>query len=122
MKVMITELDMSILPHPRRDVGADIATNFEYQQQLNPYTEGVPHEEMEKWDNRMLDFFRLFLKHSDDISRVTLWGVSDGTSWKNNFPVRGRTDYPLLFDREYQPKSIVNKLIEEAGKPDYNRK
>ena len=118
MKVMITELDMSILPHPRKDVGADISTSFEYQQQLNPYTEGVPGSEMEKWDNRMLDFFRLFLKHSDVISRVTLWGVSDATSWKNDFPVRGRTDYPLLFDRNYQPKSIVPKLIEEANRPE----
>lgn len=116
MKVMVTELDMSILPHPRRDVGADIATSFEYKQSQNPYTEGVPAEKMEEWDNRMLDFFRLFLKHSDAVSRVTLWGVSDGSSWKNNFPVRGRTDYPLLFDREYKPKSIVNKLIEEANK------
>lgn len=64
----------------------------------------------------MLDLFALFLKHSDNISRVTLWGVSDGSSWKNNFPVRGRTDYPLLFDREYQPKPVVNKLIELAEK------
>lgn len=114
MKVMVTELDMSILPNAHGDFGADIATNFEYQQKLNPYTEGVPAEKMEEWDNRMLDFFRLFLKHSDTVSRVTLWGVSDGGSWKNNFPVRGRTDYPLLFDRSYQPKTIVGKLINEA--------
>ncbi|WP_297099274.1 endo-1,4-beta-xylanase [uncultured Draconibacterium sp.] len=118
MKVMITELDMSILPQPRQDVGADISTSFEYQQQLNPYTAGVPHNEMELWDNRMLDFFQLFLKHSDVISRVTLWGVSDATSWKNDFPVHGRTDYPLLFDRDYQPKSIVAKLINEANQPE----
>ena len=115
MKVMITELDMSILPNKHRDVGADISTSFEYQQQLNPYTEGVPENEMKLWDNRMLDFFRLFLKHSDAVTRVTLWGVSDGTSWKNGFPIPGRTDYPLLFDRSYQPKSIVPKLIEEAN-------
>jgi len=121
MKVMITELDLSILPNPSPDAGADIATSFEYQQKLNPYTEGVPQAEMEKWDNRMLDFFRLFLKHSDVVTRVTLWGVSDGTSWKNNFPVPGRTNYPLLFDRNYKPKSIVPKLIEEAQKPEYNR-
>jgi endo-1,4-beta-xylanase len=119
MKVMITELDMSILPNRRRDIGADIATSFEYQQSLNPYTEGVPVEKMNEWDERMLDFFRLFLKHSDAVTRVTMWGVSDATSWKNNFPVRGRTDYPLLFDRSYQPKSIVGKLIEEAQKPEY---
>ncbi len=118
MKVMVTELDMSILPYPQRDVGANIATSLEYQQKLNPYTEGVPEEQKLIWDNRMLDFFRLFLKHADTVSRVTLWGVSDGTSWKNNFPVRGRTDYPLLFDRTYQPKSIVGKLIDEAVKQD----
>ncbi len=116
MKVMVTELDMSILPNKRRDVGADIATSFEYQQELNPYIHGVPEEKMTEWDNRMLDFFRLFLKHSDAVSRVTLWGVSDATSWKNGFPIPGRTDYPLLFDRNYQSKSIVPKLIEEANK------
>lgn len=116
MKVMVTELDMSILPQPDRNVGADIATSFEYKQKLNPYTEGVPEEQMLAWDNRMVALFQLLLKHSDSVSRVTLWGVSDGMSWKNNFPVRGRTDYPLLFDRTYQPKSIVGKLIEEALK------
>ncbi|MBN2820382.1 MAG: endo-1,4-beta-xylanase [Bacteroidales bacterium] len=115
MKVMITELDMSILPNRRRDVGADIATSFEYQQSLNPYTEGVPAEKMKEWNERMLSFFRLFLKHSDAVSRVTLWGVSDATSWKNNFPIRGRTDYPLLFDRNYQPKSIVSELLNEMN-------
>jgi endo-1,4-beta-xylanase len=116
MKIMVTELDMSILPQPDRNVGADIATSFEYKQKLNPYTEGVPEEQILAWDNRMVALFQLLLKHSDSVSRVTLWGVSDGMSWKNNFPVRGRTDYPLLFDRAYQPKSIVGKLIEEAIK------
>ncbi|WP_346860582.1 endo-1,4-beta-xylanase [uncultured Draconibacterium sp.] len=116
MKVMVTELDMSILPQPDRNVGADIATSYEYKQKLNPYTEGVPEEQMLAWDNRMTALFQLLLKHSDSVSRVTLWGVSDGMSWKNNFPVRGRTDYPLLFDRSYQPKSIVQKLIDEALK------
>lgn len=115
VNVMVTELDMSILPNPRRDVGADISTNFEYQQELNPYTNGVvPQEKQDEWDARMLAFFELFLKHSDDISRVTLWGVSDGDSWKNDFPVRGRTDYPLLFDRNYQPKPVVEKIIKKA--------
>lgn len=51
------------------------------------------------------------LKHSDKISRVTMWGLSDGDSWKNNFPVRGRTDYSLLFDRNHQPKEVVKSLV-----------
>ena len=116
MKVMVTELDMSILPNPRfGDIGADISTNFEYRKEINPYEDRiVPLEKQNEWDSRMVEFFNLFLKHSDDITRVTLWGVNDRTSWKNNFPVKGRTDYPLLFDRENQPKSIVGKLIDLA--------
>ena len=65
-------------------------------------------------NKRWFDFFRLFLKHKEVISRVTLWGVNDAQSWKNNWPVRGRTDFPLLFDRKNQPKPVVQKIIDEA--------
>ena len=57
------------------------------------------------------EFFGLFLKHSNIITRVTAWGVTDGDSWKNNFPVPGRVDYPLLFDRDCRPKPFVEELI-----------
>ena len=62
----------------------------------------------------MKQFFNLFEKHADIVDRVTAWGVSDGDSWKNGFPIRGRKDYPLLFDRSYQPKPWVKEVIEEA--------
>lgn len=114
--VMITELDMSVLPSPRRDVGADVATSFEYQQTINPYTEGLPADVQKEFDDRYLEFFKLFIKHQDKISRVTLWGIADHHSWKNNWPVRGRTDYPLLFDRNFQPKPVVDKIMELANK------
>jgi endo-1,4-beta-xylanase len=67
-------------------------------------------------EKRYLDFFKLFLKHKDVITRVTLWGVTDAQSWKNNWPIWGRTDYPLLFDRNFQPKPVVKKIIAEAIK------
>jgi len=114
--VMITELDMSVLPSPRRDMGADVGTNVEYQQSLNPYTEGLPEDVQKKFDERYLSFFKLFLDHHDKISRVTLWGINDGDSWKNNWPVRGRTDYPLLFNRDNTPKSVVDDIIQLASK------
>lgn len=116
VKVMITEMDISVLPSPTRNLGADVATNFEYQKKLNPYTEGLPDSVNAAFGQRYLDFFRLFLKHKDVISRVTLWGVGDRNSWKNNWPVWGRTDYPLLFDRNYQAKPVVQKIIEEAAR------
>jgi endo-1,4-beta-xylanase len=114
VKVMITELDLGILPDPDTKAGADIALNFEYQQSLNPYTGGLPEKVETDWTERYYAFFKLFLKHSDKISRVTLWGVSDCDSWRNNWPVAGRTDYPLLFDRNYQAKTIVQLIINEA--------
>lgn len=114
VKVMVTEFDLSILPSPRRNTSADITTNFDYQKELNPYTEGVPEAAAIAWTNRMSDFFKLFLKYKGKVSRVTMWGVSDGVSWKNDFPVRGRTDYPLLFDRKYQAKPVVAEIIRMA--------
>lgn len=116
VKVMITELDLSVLPSPRRDVGADVASTYEYQKEMNPYTEGMPAELETAWTNRYLDFFKLFLKHQDKISRVTLWGVSDGDSWKNDWPIRGRKDYPLLFDRNHEPKPLVKLIMNESFK------
>ena len=115
VNVMVTEFDLSILPNPRPGMGAEISTNVEYQKELNPYTEGVPKAAMQAWTNRMLDLFKLFLKYPQ-VKRVTMWGVSDGSSWKNGFPVRGRTDYPLLFDRNYQPKPVVAEIIKLAKK------
>lgn len=114
VQIMITELDLSVLPSPRRDVGANVASIFEYQKEINPYADGLPEDVQEKQFKRYADFFRLFLKHQDKIDRVTLWGVNDAQSWKNDWPVNGRTDYTLLFDRNNNPKPVVETIIKEA--------
>lgn len=108
-KVMVTEWDMSVLPFVTSS--ANISDTFEYHEKLNPYTEGLPEAVSNAWNARMKEFFDMFAKHSDVISRVTVWGLADGDSWKNNFPVRGRTDYPLLFDRDYEPKPFVRETL-----------
>lgn len=107
VKIMITELDLSVLPSPRQSAGAEVSQTFEYQQSLNPYADGLLAAVEKQWNERMSAFFDLFLKHRDKITRVTLWGVSDGDSWKNDWPVPGRTDYPLLFDRKYKLKELT---------------
>ncbi|MFO7671589.1 MAG: endo-1,4-beta-xylanase [Bacteroidales bacterium] len=113
-EVHITEMDISALPLPVRNMGAEISTSFEYQQKMNPYVNGLTDSARVAQQDRYLDFFELFLKHEEKIKRVTMWGVTDNHSWKNNFPIRGRTDYPLLFDREYQAKPIVEAIIKAA--------
>jgi endo-1,4-beta-xylanase len=114
VKVMVTEMDISVLPMPVQNLGADIATNIAYKESLNPYTQGLPDTARVALEQRYADFFKLFLKYDDAFTRVTVWGVNDANSWKNGFPVRGRTDYPLLFDRNNQPKSVVPVLIDLA--------
>ena len=114
---MITELDMTVLPSPWSQTGANIADKAEYQEKMNPYVNGVSPEVNAEWENRFLSFFELFAKHSDKISRVTLWGLRDADSWKNNWPIMGRTDYPLLFDRNYEAKPVVKRIMGINPKP-----
>jgi endo-1,4-beta-xylanase len=112
IEVMFTELDLSVLPNARNIVGADVNQRAEYEATLNPYVKGLPDSVQVKLSKGYEDLFRLFLLHRAEISRVTFWGVDDGQSWLNNFPVRGRTNYPLLFDRQFKPKPAFYKTIE----------
>lgn len=120
VKVMVAEWDMSALPTVKQS--ANISDTVAYQKMLNPYPETLPDSVSKAWNNRMKQFFGLFEKHADVISRVTAWGVSDSDSWKNDFPVKGRHDYPLLFDRNYQPKPFVKEIMAESQLPAEEKK
>lgn len=111
VKVMVTELDITVLPSPQNNGGANVADNFEYQQKMNPYPDGLPDSVIQAFNDRYLSIFKLLTRHQDKIDRVTLWGVNDGQSWRNSWPIVGRTDYPLLFDRNNQSKSVVADIV-----------
>lgn len=115
LKVMITELDISVLPRARNFSGAEVSQNFQLQKELNPWPEGLPDEMQKKLADRYAELFGLFRKHADKIDRVTFWNVHDGNSWLNNWPIRGRTDYPLLFDRQTKPKPAFFAVVKTAG-------
>jgi endo-1,4-beta-xylanase len=102
--VMITELDVSVLPPPDDQRGADVSRSYEFKSEYNPYPHELPQPIQEKLADRYSEFFKIFYKHRDKISRVTIWGIHDGQSWLNDWPIKGRTNYPLLFDREYKKK------------------
>ncbi len=109
MKVMFTELDIEVLQ--RNFQGADVSQRMANNPELNPYTNGLPENVQNQLADDYESLFKLFLKHKDKISRITFWGVNDGDSWLNNWPVRGRTNYPLLFDRNNQPKPAFYKVV-----------
>ena len=114
-KVMVTEMDITVLPFPDNKGGADVSLKYQYDPKMNPYAKGMNDSVTNALHQRYADFFRLFLKHKDVMKRVTVWGLTDGQSWRNDWPVPGRTDYPLLFDRKYQKKPIVDLIIKEAS-------
>jgi endo-1,4-beta-xylanase len=113
LKVHITELDVDVLPTPT-DTGADVANRSAYSREMDPWPQGLSDEMQEKLADRYETLFRILLRHRASVERVTFWGLHDGISWKNNFPVRGRTNYPLLFDRQMNPKPAYHRLMKLA--------
>lgn len=118
VKVMITELDVDVLPLTKEGqiIGQGMADKQfqleEFKSFLDPYSKGLPGSVQTALTNRYKELFEIFYKRRDKIARVTLWGVQDGMSWKNDYPIPGRTNYPLLWDRQYHPKQALNALLE----------
>jgi endo-1,4-beta-xylanase len=115
-RVMITELDIDVLPNPVNRHGADIDSTFVFEEKYNPYKDGLPEDVQDKLAKRYGELFGLFYKHKDHITRVTFWGIHDGGSWLNNWPMRGRTAYPFPFNRGYEEKEDVIQAIIDARK------
>ncbi len=100
LKVMITELDISMLP------GNESAGD--------PYKDGCPPQLFARQAEQYAELFRIFLRHRDVITRVAFWNLHDGCSWLNSWPYR-RTNYPLLFDRNCHPK-LAYEAVLAAGR------
>jgi endo-1,4-beta-xylanase len=111
VKVSFTELDLTALPNPWDLKGAEVSQNFENSPFMNPYPNGLPDSMQARLAKGYEDLFKLFIKYRDKIERVTFWGVNDGQSWLNNWPIKGRTNYPLFFDRNFKPKPAFEKVI-----------
>lgn len=111
VKVMLTEIDMNMLPNPDGFSGAEISQNFELQAKYNPYAKGLDKKAQKLFNQRYLDLFKIVERHKDVISRITFWGANDNHTWLNDWPIKGRTNYPLLFDRESKQKPVVKDIV-----------
>lgn len=102
LPLQITELDISVYPkeHQRRiKRPEDENVQFTSEQE----TKQVEVYKM---------CFTLFRKYRRIITSVTFWNISDRHSWLDNFPVQGRKDYPLLFDKNLRPKKAFMGVVE----------
>jgi endo-1,4-beta-xylanase len=116
LKVAITELDIDVLPRGTATQSADVSARptVALRPDLDPYTAGLPDQVQRALADRYAAFFDLYRKHRDSITRVTFWNVTDQDSWLNNFPIRGRTNHPLLFDRAGRPKPAFHAVVRAA--------
>lgn len=118
VKVSISELDINVLPWPAKGNSADVSMHMASNPKLNPWPNGFPPAMQQKLAERYAALFRVFVKDHKDISRVTFWGVTNAQSWLNGWPIPGRTNYPLLFDRQGKPVPAYYAVLKtaEAGK------
>jgi len=122
VKVMITELDVDVLPLTKE--GQIIGTGMmhpqfqleEFKELLDPYQDGIPDDVQQALADRYAELFEIFYRKRDKIDRVTLWGVHDGMSWKNGYPIPNRTNYPLLFDRDRRTKPAFEAVTDVPKK------
>lgn len=101
LKIQITELDISVYPkeHEAR-AGKPEDAQTEFTAEKNAQQTAV---------YKMC--FELFRKYKNGITGVTFWNISDRSSWLDDFPVKNRKDYPLLFDKNLQPKKAYMEVI-----------
>ena len=114
VKIHVTELDVDVLPRATPSTGAEVTLRAEAEARLNPYAGGLPDSVQQALALRYAELFAVYLKHRDAIERVTFWGVRDDDSWLNDWPVRGRTNYPLLFDASGRKKPAFDAVVRTA--------
>ncbi len=107
---LVTELDIDVLPRDPDMWGADLAKKAKIRAATNVYPDGLPDAVQQKLARRYADVFTLFLKHG--VGRVTLWGVTDATTWLHDFPIPGRVNYPLLWGRDGREKPALEAVAE----------
>jgi len=111
---LITELDMDVLPRDPDMWGADLSKKATIRAKTNIYPDGLPASVQQQLARRYADVFTLFLKHG--VGRVTFWGVTDATTWLDNFPIPGRVNYPLLWGRDGREKPAFEAVAEVLRK------
>jgi endo-1,4-beta-xylanase len=96
----VTELDISVYPKEHN------ARERKPEDEDAAFTEQKRKQQDDVYDM----CFELFRKYKSNIKSVTFWNISDRHSWLDNFPVKGRKDYPLMFDEKLQPKSSFYRV------------
>jgi endo-1,4-beta-xylanase len=112
--IEITELDVNVLGGR---ASADVAAAADGPRG-DPFKNGLTEAAQTLLAKRYAGIFRVLRKHQAAITRVTFWGTHDGRSWLNTWKkLGGKTNHPLLFDRQLQPKPAFFAVIDALRAP-----
>ena len=95
MIVHVTELELSV---------------FDWEDHRTDLKEPLPGM-LEKQAERYGEIFELFREYKDVVRCVTTWGVADDYTWLDDFPQKGRKNWPLLFDVNHRSKPALERVL-----------
>jgi len=101
LEIQITELDVSVYP-------PESVRREKRENETDVFTSEMEQKEVEQYKM----FFKVFREYKDNVSGVTFWNISDKHSWLDTYPVRGRKNYPLLFDQQLKPKKAYWQVVD----------
>ncbi|MUT67493.1 endo-1,4-beta-xylanase [Paenibacillus sp. NEAU-GSW1] len=94
LQLQVTELDISM---------------FDFEDRRTDLLQPTA-EMLEKQAERYEQVFGLFREYHEVITAITFWGAGDDYTWLDDFPVRGRKNWPFVFDEKHQPKPAFWKI------------
>jgi endo-1,4-beta-xylanase len=100
LELQFTEVDVSVYPKQHERSNVPFTGNAEFTAEM-----------AEKQATQYKKLFDIFRQHKDVITSITFWNLSDKRSWLDNFPIKNRKDYPLLFDMEFKPKKAFWEVV-----------
>ncbi|MDR0943114.1 MAG: endo-1,4-beta-xylanase [Ruminococcus sp.] len=97
--IQVTELDVSMYAWSDQSLTVDM--NAENETKLAV---------------RYADLFDMFREEAakGNLETVVMWGFYDGMSWLNDYPIPGRTNHPLLFDRDLIAKPAFWGVVDRT--------
>jgi len=95
LEIEITELDISLYCYDEREL----------------MLKEIPEDRAEQQMLRYQSIFRIAADYPS-VKGISTWGIADNHTWLDHYPVRGRKNWPLLFDKDFKEKSIIPILID----------
>ncbi|GAA4077809.1 endo-1,4-beta-xylanase [Amphibacillus indicireducens] len=95
LQLHVTEMDVSVFEF------GDERTD------VKEPTKEMLHLQAERYER----FFDLFTKYQEHLTSVTFWGISDAYTWLNDFPVKGRKNWPFVLDEKGEPKPAYHRIV-----------